>query len=219
MVAVAVGGGDGPFGAGGKIPGDSVMSGEKWLLPWEVIAANDDWLKVNTYEALRDRQYHHYYSLIREFKVDSVFEIGVRAGYSMYAMLAANPRLVYRGLEINHTETLEYKFLDHARELAKKFPEADVRIIEGDSLELERLPRRFDLIHVDGNHSYRACSHDMEVCAPMTDLLVVDDYDYIDQVKRAVDDFVKKHSISSRYIPSFRGNKVLFTESIMREFK
>ena len=193
---------------------------DKFELPKEIIAPGDNWVKDEVYEALRDNQYHHYYDIIREFDIKSVLEIGVRARYSMFSMLSANPSLLYRGLEINMGETKRLGFFDHAKKLASGFVEADIKFIEESSRTVDRLPRRFDMIHIDGNHSFDFCFHDLKICAPMSDLLFVDDYDYVEDVKRAVEHFKQvTPEIYSRYIPSYRGNVILFCEKMMSDFK
>jgi len=189
---------------------------EKWIFPKEKMMPGDGWSGGNFYEQLSQNQYPHYHEIIGFFGIQSVFEIGVRAGYSMFAMLTANPGLRFYGVDKLCEDESRPRWA-HAIQLATEFPEADIRLEKGNSQKMTELPGRFDLAHVDGNHSKGPALHDIKLCAPYVDLILVDDYNYISTVKDAVDEFlVTCEGVSNwGHIPSYHGHALLVTRDVV----
>ena len=172
---------------------------EKFRLPKHILLKCDH---NTTTDKLIENYYHYYYDLVREKNIQTVLEIGVRAGYSMYAMASANLKLDYTGIDLNHgTHGGIVGAINHAKGLAKDFPEANISITEGNS-EHYKVEKFYDLIHIDGDHSYRGCMADLEKFTLHGKYIFIDDYDYIGQVKKAVDEFIGKYDLQYKYIPS-----------------
>lgn len=166
------------------------------------------------YPELSENYYHHYFDQIKKFNVKSVVEIGVRAGYSAYAMLSANPTMKYVGYDIDSDN--EYGFHSGAFQFASamlksEFPKADLQFFVQDSQKLTKIPGNFDLAHVDGDHSFGGCTHDLWICSKAAKILLVDDYDFVPEVRDAVDRFVEAHRFKHEYIKNFRGMMVVHT--------
>jgi hypothetical protein len=166
------------------------------------------------YPELSENYYHHYFNQVKEAKASSVVEIGVRAGYSAYAMLLANPSMRYLGLDINSPN--EFGFHDGAFEYAqsmlrKEFPKAKLKFKVQDTQKLDKLPGKFDLAHIDGDHSFTGCLHDLYLCENYVKVILVDDYDFVPSVRTAVDQFIAERGFKSKYIKNFRGMMVIWT--------
>lgn len=166
------------------------------------------------YPELSENYYHHYFDQIKRFKVKSVVEIGVRAGYSAYAMLSANPKMIYSGYDIDLPN--EYGFHDGAFAYAKamlesEFPKANLSFKVQNSQELSSLPRHFDLAHIDGDHSLHGCTHDLRLCYGTVNIILVDDYDFVPEVRTAVDQFIAMFKLKHEHIKNFRGMMVIWT--------
>lgn len=127
-------------------------------------------------------------------------EIGVRAGYSAFAMLSACPNAVYIGIDPDdhrRYRTAEPGAVDYAHKLLSVF--SNVLISRNSSHDLRRLPA-MDLLHVDGDHSYEGCTADLELArSSNVTWVLVDDYNN-EVVRSAVDAFVSSHGVEAEYI-------------------
>jgi hypothetical protein len=85
-------------------------------------------------------------------KNKKILEIGVYMGHSILIMLLANPKINITAIDVSDTysrPSINY--------LKKKFPEAKINLIIGDSRKkIMNLKERFDLIHLDSSHSLKA---------------------------------------------------------------
>jgi len=85
-------------------------------------------------------------------KNKKILEIGVYMGHSMLIMLLANPRINITAIDLS--DTFSKPSINY---LKKKFPEAKINLIIGDSCKkIINLKEKFDLIHLDSSHSLRA---------------------------------------------------------------
>lgn len=182
------------------------------------VILNIDVDMFTTETELLTNYYGFYYAVIKYLNIQSVLEIGVRAGYSMVAMLCANESLRYTGIDndSNLSGGLSgcYK---HAEELLGEYcinPESSITI--KDSHTIEYLTENFDLVHIDGDHTTIGCKQDLELVRNNAKYLIVDDIDFCSKgehnVRQAVDDFLSTYKYKSIYIPSYRGHRVIFLE-------
>jgi len=82
-------------------------------------------------------------------KSNNVLEIGVYMGHSLLIMLMANPKINITCIDINNTYPI-----NSVNYLKKKFPKAKINLIINDSLKaLNKINKKFDLFHIDGDHS------------------------------------------------------------------
>lgn len=118
-----------------------------------------------------------------------IAEIGVRAGYSAWAMLDAAPDgCRYLGIDAdNGTHGGDPGALDHARALLAPF---DTEIWVEDSQEIDQLPEAIDLLHIDGDHSFEGCLSDLRLAEwSGVRWVLLDDYDYLAGVREAANAF------------------------------
>lgn len=139
------------------------------------------------------RRYAAKWELVRRYRPRSICEIGVRAGYFARTMLAAagagatyygidNDSSSHGGAQGAHT---------YAEEMLQGY-QYEIQIC--DSHSLERLPADYDLIHVDGDHSYEGCMADLELVLPHArGVVLVDDFVNIQGVRDACRDFMLQH--------------------------
>jgi hypothetical protein len=135
------------------------------------------------YQAKRD--------VVEEIQPHFIAEIGVRAGYSAWAMLdAAGPDCRFWGIDLDEgTHGGDPGAFQHAEViLAPWSPE----LVTGYSRRQSELPEGIDLLHIDGDHTFEACYGDMALGERSgVQWMLVDDFDYIHDVARAVNRFCR----------------------------
>ncbi len=148
-----------------------------------------------------------YYGLSQLVKPSSFLEIGVRFGFSFLPLMMGSPHLEYAKGYDNE----EYGNNAIATENIKThyWGSAQFDIENVNTQTLEKLDRFYDLISIDGDHSYNGKLHDLALTIGHCTYVILDDYDYHSDVRRAVDAFVAEHRDkmeAAEYIPSFRGS-------------
>lgn len=165
-------------------PRDLAWSALSWRLLKEDLE-NFAWCPAEEIAAYKAR-----FDLAADLMPKSICEIGVRAGYSAHAFLSGAPGASYQGYDIDGDTHGGVKgAVDHARQL---LPQAQIDI--ADSQAMQSFPREFDLVHVDGDHTYSGCKHDLELALTANPrAIVVDDYLNILPVHQACTDFGSSH--------------------------
>lgn len=119
------------------------------------------------------------YALIRQFKISSFLEIGFGRGYGTFCAAKA---MYDAGILDGKIVTVDPKFpKDNIKELSKIFPKewfSLIKFCEGRSQDvLPKLEEKFDMIYVDGDHSYEAVKIDWELCKDKYNKFILfDDY-------------------------------------------
>lgn len=167
--------------------------------------------KRNKHEWTSDSNCYEWYVAVgRYFKPVKILEIGVRYGYSLMALAIGANAKVLKGYDIE-----EYEPGSNARAveaISQRLKGAKVSIELCNSQELTELPEQFDLISIDGDHSYAGTLHDLELTLGKCKVAVIDDYDFLGDVTRAVDHFLTTYKQAIQvalYIPSYRGTYVI----------
>ena len=148
------------------------------------------------------------HDVARRLEPGLVGEFGVRAGYSAFAMLSAAPDATYVGVDIHDVAYgYEQGSMEHARKLLAPFR---CVFFGCDTHSLNLVPR-FDLLHIDGDHSLAGCVQDLQLALQSgVRWALVDDYDEGDIVRRAVDTFAEDHGINIEHIDDgFRGSALM----------
>jgi hypothetical protein len=180
-----------------------------WLSWWHELVRL--WHPEDPYRPTEEfrRHYQVKYDLALRLRPRRIAEIGVRAGYAAFAFLSAVGEACYLGLDADlpiHGGIPG--FFSYARTVLAEF---DATLLHMDTRRMEALPGRFDLVHVDGDHSYAGCLHDLGLAARAANHVLVDDYDSLAEVRQACRTFlVEHHDISAEYIDDgLRGNLLL----------
>ena len=164
--------------------------------------------------------YETKFALARLLRPRRLLEIGVRTGYSALAFLLAVPEASFLGIDANRETHGGFRgAIGHARRVLEPF-HAEVR--EQTSADYAETvspvahAARFDLIHIDGDHSLSGCSFDLRLARRIGGRhLLVDDYDAIPDVRDACDQF--SHEFADEYtriaVDDGHHGAVLFTKS------
>ena len=87
-----------------------------------------------------------------------------------------------------------------------------MEILHKDSQLETELPQFFDLISIDGCHDYDCKAHDLKICIGKCNYVILDDYDYHQDVRNSTDFFLKEyaeHIEWNEYLPTFRGSQLI----------
>lgn len=170
-----------------------------WLMPEDVgrdhIAAAEN--------------YAWYYVIGQYFKPQRIAEIGVKYGYSMKAL--------WEGSKCEYIEG--YDNMVHrpgSNTIARdRLTKAGIKhkIYDAASYNIPALiSTDFDLIHVDGDHSYRGALQDMGLVWPalkVGGVLLVDDIYYHEEVQKAMLRYCRDNNLITTILPSYRGLAVI----------
>ena len=77
---------------------------------------------------------------------------------------------------------------------------------------LKYLDKNYDLIHIDGSHLYQDKLHDLQLTLGRCNVVVVDDYDFIPNIKLATDEFIRlneEYILNTTHVKSFRGTMLI----------
>jgi predicted O-methyltransferase YrrM len=173
---------------------------------WEIFGNNPE-IPVKDY-------YNFYYSYAQSWKPKSVLEIGVRLGYSAIALVSGAGEALekYIGIdaEIDILDSLEL-----TKTVLSEHTEAQIRLIKCNT-QNDDLPTdlgRFDLIHIDADHSFNGCLNDLLWSLSLADVgtrIIIDDNLYA-PVRSAVELVAKMYAshIKIKYITNWRGHALI----------
>ena len=159
------------------------------------------------------------YRIVQVVQPKSILEIGVRAGYSAAAFIAASDLDVkYVGLDFDNSDAdIQNRHGGYPKyslwaleSLKTHFPGATIEIVQIDTqVEPIELDEVFDFVHVDGDHSHEGCYHDLNQVEKYAKWILVDDYFHIEDVRSAVDRWLSERKYESVSLPGLRGEKLI----------
>jgi len=117
--------------------------------------------------------YYTYWKVCEYFEPKSILEIGFSEGLTFGLLFESTPYdAEYLAVDCNMRKK------HHFDELFKDHPKySSIKFLEIDSKKLE-LNQKFDLVHIDGNHSYEYVKNDLEKVLPAlhkNSILIMDD--------------------------------------------
>lgn len=159
------------------------------------------------------------FELSKRFHPSVIAEIGVRLGYSAHAFLSGvGGNAAYSGYDIcggphGGTSVAGFEFVFA---MLKKHFSSSIKLTRADTQKQMTLNLSVvDLFHVDGDHSFIGATHDMRISWPTIKsggVMLVDDYDYIVEVKMAVDQFIRERIAEIQHhehIKTYRGDVII----------
>jgi predicted O-methyltransferase YrrM len=178
---------------------------------WEIITAH--WVPGDPYqpEPGTEEYYRIKHAIADYTRATSICEIGVRAGYSAIAFLTAGHTSRYVGIDMDMgTDGGVAGYIEYAYQTVPQFAKETTILCEN-SQTLQDLPMGpYDLVHVDGDHSYQGAYHDTQLAILSgSKYVLIDDVDMMPDVSRAVMDVLRTiPKAKAWYVPDggYRGN-------------
>jgi predicted O-methyltransferase YrrM len=171
----------------------------------EIGTAHDEYILSGNY-------YEWYYAIAKFFNPHKILEIGVRYGYSLGSMLAgASNCKTAVGYDID-------SYVENGLNISEQNIGAYIQTKAKINLRLENsqgiqgFKEKFDLAHIDGDHSYEGKIHDLNLCAKCSKIIILDDYNFLGEVKRAWNDWLRENYelVNTHFIlNSVRGTLVI----------
>lgn len=174
-------------------------------------------------EPWMEAYYRTKYDLAKRLQPESILEIGVRAGYSALAFLQALPRAQYLGLDMDEGGWGGVQgYLLEARARLEPYNAVVMRCDTQDlplDPEIAAVVRGYEFWHIDGDHSFKGCLSDLMLAHRMgARWIVVDDYDFAAEVRRAAQTFAGMYRAhyTTEAVPDggHRGNLLLTRKAV-----
>ena len=171
----------------------------------EVGTHHDEYLKCGNY-------YEYYYGISKYYQPETILEIGVRYGYSLGSMIIGSDN-VKKVVGIDCDDYVSNS-LNVAEENIKKHvtKNLDYIFLNIDSHTINKFDEKYDLIHVDGDHTYDGKIKDLNLLKNSCKVAIIDDYIHLPQVRDAANDWIEENStiISKVYLlDSIRGSLII----------
>lgn len=151
------------------------------------------------------RHYPWYARVFRALSPRAVYEVGTYYGYSLAVAAAVLPDL--KRVEWTDDESYEAgtnaKAAENVRAARERagYPPLATDYARGYPPDAHG---KFDLVHVDGDHSYEGAARDLRFAAGVRPLVVIGhDYDLEDGVWRAVRDYCTEHQVPHLVLHAF----------------
>ena len=116
-----------------------------------------------------DDTYDLYAGIADYIRPSTILEIGVYKGYSMAAMLEGSRGSVTVALGVDISLGGPGVTKAAIGKLRHEFPKSGIGYLEIDSqTEYQKVPKGpYDIVHIDGDHSYEACTNDLMHYGPL----------------------------------------------------
>ena len=134
------------------------------------------------------------YDIVKALAPKRIAEIGVRCGYSAWAMLQAAPEATYYGFD-NYSYKPRQICQCASDYLLRDYNTEIIELDSQQTSDLSNAIKDIDLFHVDGDHSYAGAYHDLELAfgtLSESGKILVDDTS-VDEVAHACMDFIWVH--------------------------
>ena len=167
------------------------------------------------------------YEIAKDLEPNIIVEIGVRAGYSAWALLQANHEEMYYGFDANNNthggaggpwSPIAEKMLEYRGYNLKMWHDFDSQT--NDSLPIKIDSEDIVFYHIDGEHSFKGVYNDLELCFKNGHsgcFMLVDDYNAGPSlvVKQGTDKWIEDHKdlIKTKHFPN-SGNGDMLIEII-----
>ena len=144
-------------------------------------------------------EYDVYEEITKQYKPKTILEIGVLFGYSSIAMIMGCHDVLKEFIGYDTEKKTKNSNAIAGMNINLLFQKLDIMDRRGivkftNVLNLGVFANKYDIVHIDGDHSFKGCYSDLQKFYPASQkLVIVHDYFYKDcpDVRKAVDKFEK----------------------------
>ena len=139
--------------------------------------------------------YRHKVNVFSKHRSTNVIEIGTRCGYALVAFASVSEYTKFMCIDAMIDFDAD-KNLSQWKRNVNKFL-LDAQLIVANSRDIKSIETRYGFAHVDGDHSYVGCYHDLTL-VKNCDTILADDTDNA-EVKKAVIDFCTHNKLTPEF--------------------
>lgn len=156
-----------------------------------------------------ENSYPLYVRAAQAIRPTSMLEIGAFLGFGLAAFITGAPSLTRLTVVDN-----EYYMAGSLKACAE-----NLAFFTGEKTFVKTLEEgrgEYDLVHVDGDHSYAGALHQIAFAWALGPrVMLVNDYTFLDDVRRATDVFAAEHALPFKVWRTYRGWAVFASHDVL----
>lgn len=164
-------------------------------------------LTFNENEQMEDKQ-NNFYNIINTVRPKTILEIGFNAGFSCLFM-----KMIDNTIDMTCVDLNEHKYVQPCfDQLTKDFTNMTLIPYSSHDIALPELinqGKKYDLIHIDGDHRLIGAKKDLDLCLKLSheDTIIIFDDTNLDHLQHLCNTYVKSGLVTDYVLKGFRSSQ------------